>query len=341
MAERRPIVLVNGDLQEFPVGDTLPIALGGGLFNNLAATAAPVVTNDNTENYVVGSRWVDVTNDNTYTCVDTTTGAAVWVQENYTGGGGSTTLDGLTDVDLTTTPPTDAQALIWDNATSTWIPGTIANGADGKTILNGAVAPTTEGIDGDFYIDTATDTIYGPKAAGTWPAGVSLVGPAGSNGTNGTNGVNGNTILYGAVAPTTEGVDGNFYIDTVTNLIYGPKATTWPAGVSLVGPAATMVQSELTGTTHTVDNTDLAGNVVRKLNNAAAITVTVAPSLTGTEPATFIQTGAGAVTFAPGAGVTINSTSGNLTIGNQYSSASLIPDAVIADTYYLIGHLIA
>lgn len=121
-----------------------------------------------------------------------------------------------------------------------------ADGADGNTVLNGAVAPTTEGVDGDFYIDTAANLIYGPKAAGVWPAGVSLVGPqgptgltgpAGADGADGADGVDGRTVLNGAVPPTTEGVDGDFYIDTATSTIYGPKAAgAWPAGVALVGP---------------------------------------------------------------------------------------------------------
>ncbi len=53
------------------------------------------------------------------------------------------------------------------------------DGIDGKTILYGTAAPTTEGVNGDFYIRTTTNYIYGPKAAGTWPVGTSLVGPAG------------------------------------------------------------------------------------------------------------------------------------------------------------------
>ena len=105
-------------------------------------------------------------------------------------------------------------------------------GANGHTVLNGAVDPTTEGVNGDFYINTASNKVFGPKAGGTWPAGVSLVGPTGSTGAAGL------TILNGAVDPTTEGVNGDFYINTVSNKIFGPKATgTWPAGVSLVGPA--------------------------------------------------------------------------------------------------------
>lgn len=110
-----------------------------------------------------------------------------------------------------------------------------APGADGKTIIYGEGAPDNEvGADGDTYIRMDTDFIYGPKTSGVWPAGRSLIGPPGESG---APGVNGNTILYGTDAPTTEGVDGNFYIRITTNMIYGPKAAdTWPAGVSLVGP---------------------------------------------------------------------------------------------------------
>lgn len=55
----------------------------------------------------------------------------------------------------------------------------------GHTILYGTAEPTTEGSDGDFYIRTTTNFIYGPKATGTWPAGTSLVGPTGANGADG------------------------------------------------------------------------------------------------------------------------------------------------------------
>ena len=54
-------------------------------------------------------------------------------------------------------------------------------GADGKTLLYGTAAPMTQGVDGDFYINTTTNSIYGPKAGGAWPAGVSLGGPSGAS----------------------------------------------------------------------------------------------------------------------------------------------------------------
>lgn len=127
------------------------------------------------------------------------------------------------------------------------------SGIDGKTIRYGTVAPTNVvGNNGDFYINTATNMLYGPKNS-TWPAGVSLVGPqgiqgaqgatgpqgaTGATGATGTNGVDGKTLRYGSVAPTSGfGNDGDFYINTATNYIYGPKASgAWPAGTSMIGP---------------------------------------------------------------------------------------------------------
>jgi len=125
-----------------------------------------------------------------------------------------------------------------------------ANGTNGNTVLNGNTAPSNgTGNNGDFFLNTATNYIYGPKASGTWPGGVSIIGAtgsqgiAGNNGTNGsngaagTNGTNGNTVLYGTANPTSQGNNGDFYINTTSNYIFGPKAGgAWPSGTSLVGP---------------------------------------------------------------------------------------------------------
>jgi len=60
------------------------------------ATSAPTVNNDVDEGYTVGSRWMDVTNDKSYVCLDNTDGVAVWI-ETTGAGGGATTFTGLTD----------------------------------------------------------------------------------------------------------------------------------------------------------------------------------------------------------------------------------------------------
>ena len=47
-------------------------------------------------------------------------------------------------------------------------------------LLSGSGAPddTATGKDGDFYFSTAGPALYGPKAAGTWPAGTMLAAAA-------------------------------------------------------------------------------------------------------------------------------------------------------------------
>jgi len=103
-------------------------------------------------------------------------------------------------------------------------------GADGKTILNGTGPPSeSEGVEGDFYIDTASSEIYGPKTKSGWGAGTSQVGPAGPSGSS---------VLSGTGPPASSlGADGDFYIDTSVNSIYGPKAAgAWGSAVPLVGP---------------------------------------------------------------------------------------------------------
>ena len=47
------------------------------------------------------------------------------------------------------------------------------------------------GADGDFYIDSSSSKIYGPKTAGLWGNGISLVGPKGDIGLSGSQGVQG------------------------------------------------------------------------------------------------------------------------------------------------------
>jgi len=66
------------------------------------------------------------------------------------------------------------------------------SGADGSTGPTGATGAaivavggtpnTNVGRDGDFAFNVSDKTIYGPKAAGAWPAGTSLLGPTGPTG---------------------------------------------------------------------------------------------------------------------------------------------------------------
>lgn len=97
-------------------------------------------------------------------------------------------------------------------------------GPRGNSILNGTIDPTNStGVNGDFYLNTTTQTIYGPKSGGIWGAGTLL------------NGTSGATILSGTANPSSLlGKNGDFYINTSSLVIYGPKASgVWPAGQNL------------------------------------------------------------------------------------------------------------
>ncbi len=136
-----------------------------------------------------------------------------------------------------------------------------AAGADGKMVRNGTSNPVSStGVDGDFYINTTTNTLFGPKANGAWPSGVSLVGPTGATGAQGIQGATGATGVAGADGKTVRngtsnpvsgtGVDGDFYINTAANTLFGPKANgAWPSGVSLVGPTGATGPQGIQGAT--------------------------------------------------------------------------------------------
>jgi Collagen triple helix repeat (20 copies) len=96
-------------------------------------------------------------------------------------------------------------------------------GADGSTVLNGTgPSADTVGHDGDFYLDTAAEVLYGPKAGGGWPAnGTSLTGvpgatgpagPQGPPGPAGSGGLSAVTDLNGLTCTTNGGADGTIAV---------------------------------------------------------------------------------------------------------------------------------
>lgn len=101
------------------------------------------------------------------------------------------------------------------------------------------------GIVGDFFINDRVHTIYGPKSRRGWGEATSLIGPRGHPGLRGDPGATGvagppgYSVLHGTQPPQPgDGVDNDFYIDTATTQLYGPKqAGVWGSPVSLTGSA--------------------------------------------------------------------------------------------------------
>jgi len=97
--------------------------------NKYDATAPPGVTDDLAAGYTVGSHWIDVTADEAYICVDSTNGAAVWLNVS-------------TGVELA--------AHLADTANPHTVTFTQAVAADGATDISAAEAETlTDTSDAD------------------------------------------------------------------------------------------------------------------------------------------------------------------------------------------------
>ncbi|MFD0992542.1 hypothetical protein ACFQ1U_04940, partial [Tenacibaculum geojense] len=138
------------------------------------------------------------------------------------------------------------------------------------------VSPTTEGVDGDFYIDTDDNLIYGPKSGGAWGSGTSLVGAAGADGAD--------AALTGIVNPngSVTGSPGQLYIDTVTGIVYKTTdGTTWTnidtdnQDISLSGNTISITKSsstvDLGASTLASDVSTNTGNITTNTTDIASL----------------------------------------------------------------------
>jgi hypothetical protein len=128
--------------------------------------------------------------------------------------------------------------------------------------------------------------------------------------------------------------------------VVGPTGPTGPTGstgtTGATGPAGGGIAAinAQTGTTYTLVADDL--NDLVTLNNAASITLTVPPSIfSANDIVNIAQLGAGQVTLAQGAGVTIQSTGATTTapkLRTNKSSASIICTA--SNTFLVVGDIV-
>ena len=117
--------------------------------------------------------------------------------------------------------------------TNTWTMASVGSGLAANRPVNCVAGQTW------LSTDTAAMTYCSVTGnPGTWSAVVGSQGPAGPAGAQGPAGANGNTIWNGAGVPSASaGANGDFYLNTAANCLYGPKASgAWPPGcTSLVG----------------------------------------------------------------------------------------------------------
>lgn len=90
-------------------------------------------------------------------------------------------------------------------------------------LLNGTTDPeNTTGTNGDFYINTTTEELFGPKENNVWP----------------TEPINFKGLLFGETNPSpSDGVLGSFYIKTTTQDLFGPKTESgWSLTATSLSP---------------------------------------------------------------------------------------------------------
>ena len=134
------------------------------------------------------------------------------------------------------------------------------DGRDGKDVLNGKVNPeANQGKDGDKYVNTETGDVF-VKNNGNWDKEGNIKGPKGDKGAQGLQGErgqdgaqglpgrdgrdgaagrdgrDGKDVLNGKVDPTTEGKDGDKYVNTETGDVFVKNNGTWEKEGNIKGP---------------------------------------------------------------------------------------------------------
>jgi hypothetical protein len=161
-------------------------------------------------------------------------------------------------------------ALLTMLMTAISIPETYAAGRTAKsianTVLSGAGVPAKSlGIDGDFYIDTKSMNMYGPKKNNSWPLPVSMRGPQGPAGIAGADGKNASasSVSAGTAGPAgPQGPAGPAGPKGETGAT-GPQGPAGPAGsnTGTVGPAGPKGDTGATGAQGPRGETGAAGTL--------------------------------------------------------------------------------
>jgi len=125
-------------------------------------------------------------------------------------------------------------------------------------------------------------------------------------------------------------VNGQFAYLTGTSDLTKYTGVAWENAIVIPDTSPTVSEQ---ATSRTI----VAGDANSFIYSTAAITITVDDELAVGETINFVQNTADAITFAAGAGVTLNSKDAALLTGGQFAGASITKKAT--NSYYLVGDL--
>ena len=239
-----------------------------------------------------------------YTCQNIVAGIGTWTLYSSIGPVGPTGATGATGV-AGPTGATGATGDTGDKGDKGDIGLTGATGATGATGNNGATGAT--GATGNTGLTGATGAT-GPT------------GPSGATGNTGSTGTSGNTVWNGVGAPSGFGANGDFYIDTAAECIYGPMAAgAWPGtcssligSMSAASSATIGAASSVTGLLNLYSSTAAGATTLKATGQSSNYTLSV-PALSANDT---VATLGAANTFSG-----INTFSGRI-VSSQNATAS-------------------
>lgn len=195
-------------------------------------------------------------------------------------------------------------------------------GPSGTTLRYGASAPTAgDGNNGDFWVETTNERLYGPKAAGTWPAEyTSLIGPA-------------NTLTIGTVTTgPTNGTAAASISGTSPNQVLDltlPAGPTGPAVNLGSAVALPLAASALSGTATAASRED-------HVHSSVGVTVTLLQAYVKNDSGVALNKGAAVyISGANGTNVLITKADANSDPSSSKTLGLLSQDLAINELGYV------
>jgi len=258
--------------------------------NNLDASTDPTVNDDSDDGYSVNSAWINTTSspNEAFRCLDSTVGAAVWVNTTLTIGElGTVALLNAGTGSLEVRNNTENEAFF------------------SAALVNNLVAAADPAVTNDTNEGYSVLSIWINQAASPpeiWQCSDNTAGAAVWSLTNAT------TASFGTIVEYDQGTGaGEIRINSENEAQFAPISSSFEI-------------NEQTGTSYTVVASDL-GKVIR-FTNAAAITLTINSGFTNGFNFLVEQSGAGVITWAGTA--TLNALNSQTKSSGQYALISFV-----------------